>query len=102
MKLRHALFALALLFLASPTFAVGLGGPDFVWDKILTALAQNLVGVVAFAGGAIAIVIAALAWAFGDSREAGRRIGQAIIAVAIAVGGGLLVGQIATSVGAVI
>jgi type IV secretory pathway VirB2 component (pilin) len=89
-------------FLATDVFAAADGGESFVWDGILNALASNFVGVVAFAVGVLALVIAGLHWAFGDSDRAGRKVGVAVVAVAIALGAGILIEQIASVSGAVL
>lgn len=99
---RYVVAAILSIVVVQPAFAAGSGGPDFVWNKILQDLAENFVGVVAFAVGALLIVTAGFHFASGDSHSAGRRLIQAIVAVAIGVGANILVDQIATSVGALI
>jgi type IV secretory pathway VirB2 component (pilin) len=98
------LFAITLVpaLMAADALAASEGGHGFVWDGILESLASNFVGLVAFAVGILALVVAALHWAFGDADRAGRKLGTAIVAVAIAVGAGLLIDQIAAVSGAVL
>lgn len=96
-------FALVPFLMTTDALAVNAeGGEGFVWDGLLNALASNFVGVVAFAVGILALVVAALHWAFGDADRAGRKLGTAMVAVAIALGASILLNQIAEVSGAVL
>lgn len=80
-KLQRSYTFLALLITAPYVFA---SGPAMPWEGPLNTIMQSISGPVAKVIGVIAIVLAGLGIAFGESGSGVRRLFQVVLGLAIA------------------
>lgn len=77
--------ALTLILMATPAWA-GDAGTDMPWNGPLTVMLSNLTGPTARVFAGIMLVFGGMLWGFSRHEDGVKRVGQAIIAIAIMFG----------------
>ena len=96
------LAALVLILLILPAeVTAGTGGVDLPWNTPLQNLLDNLTGTTARLLAGIMLVIGGIVWGFTRNEEGAKRLGQAIVAIALMFGAVQIVDALAFA-GAVI
>lgn len=83
--IRALAVALALLLASTPAWA-GDAGSDMPWNEPLTVLLGNLTGPTARVLAGFMLVFGGILWGFSRHEEGVKRVGQAIVAIAIMFG----------------
>ena len=89
---RSALYLLGLVFLALLVFVVplevaaGTGGVDLPWNTPLQNLLDNMTGTTARILAGMMLVVGGIVWGFTRNEEGAKRLGQAIVAIALMFG----------------
>lgn len=84
-EVRVVVIALALILVATPAWA-GDAGTDMPWNGPLTVLLGNLTGPTARVLAGFMLVFGGMLWGFSRHEEGVKRVGQAIVAIAIMFG----------------